>query len=208
VPVQSLSPGTHTTGRFSVLNFARRRCRDQPANLWGIAARPLDLDELVDHFTLDPDELKLLRNKTGATRLGFALLRYLAWKGRFPAVAATCPTTPSQRARGTGFLFELSWKKPYSTRGAQAADPVRHRGRDPPSGQPHHLRHFLLSWLKAQGINDALVQPYSGHEHQQSLEVYSRLSLANASNATTRSSAATRFECTPVTRAFTLVWGW
>lgn len=48
-------------------------------------ARPLGLDELVDHFTLDPDDLKLLRNKTGATRLGFALqLKYPAWKGRFP----------------------------------------------------------------------------------------------------------------------------
>jgi hypothetical protein len=47
--------------------------------------RPLDLDELLDHFTLDPDELKLLRNKTGATRLGFALLlKYPARKGRFP----------------------------------------------------------------------------------------------------------------------------
>jgi hypothetical protein len=33
-------------------------------------ARPLDLDELVDHFTLVDDELELLRNKTGATPLG------------------------------------------------------------------------------------------------------------------------------------------
>jgi hypothetical protein len=38
----------------------------------------------------------------------------------------------------------------------------------------------LPSWLKAQGIDDALIQPYSGHEHRQSLEVYSRLSLADA----------------------------
>jgi Domain of unknown function (DUF4158) len=48
-------------------------------------ARPLDLDELIEHFTLLPDELRLLRNKTGATRLGFSLLlKYLAWKGRWP----------------------------------------------------------------------------------------------------------------------------
>jgi hypothetical protein len=48
-------------------------------------ARPLDLDELVDHFTLDADELKLVRNKSGATRLGFGLLpKHLVWKGRFP----------------------------------------------------------------------------------------------------------------------------
>ena len=31
-------------------------------------------DELAEHWTLPPDELKLLANKTGATRLGFALL--------------------------------------------------------------------------------------------------------------------------------------
>jgi hypothetical protein len=29
-------------------------------------------------------------------------------------------------------------------------------------------------------IDDALIQPYSGHEYRQSLEVYSRLSLADA----------------------------
>lgn len=37
------------------------------------------------HFTLRSGELELLRNKTGATRLGFALLiTFLALKGRFP----------------------------------------------------------------------------------------------------------------------------
>lgn len=48
-------------------------------------ARDLELDELLDAFTLTADELKLLRNKSGATRLGFALtLRFLLWRGRFP----------------------------------------------------------------------------------------------------------------------------
>jgi len=48
-------------------------------------ATALELDELVEHFTLVGDELELLRNKTGATRLAFALfLKYLPWKGRFP----------------------------------------------------------------------------------------------------------------------------
>lgn len=28
---------------------------------------------------------------------------------------------------------------------------------------PHKLRHFLLTWLKKQGIDDAAIQPYSGH---------------------------------------------
>ena len=45
---------------------------------------------------------------------------------------------------------------------------------------PHTLRHFLFTWLKRQGIDDALIQPYSGHENRSSLEIYSRLSLADA----------------------------
>ena len=31
-----------------------------------------------------------------------------------------------------------------------------------------------------QGIDDALIQPYSGHDSRQSLEVYSRLSIKDA----------------------------
>ncbi|WP_028778599.1 tyrosine-type recombinase/integrase [Shimazuella kribbensis] len=45
---------------------------------------------------------------------------------------------------------------------------------------PHKLRHFLLTWLKKQGIDDALIQPYSGHASRQSLEVYSKLAIAEA----------------------------
>ncbi|WP_276969221.1 hypothetical protein [Ferrimicrobium acidiphilum] len=42
------------------------------------------------------------------------------------------------------------------------------------------LRHFLFTWLKTQGIDDALIQPYSGHASRQSLEIYSRIALADA----------------------------
>ena len=45
---------------------------------------------------------------------------------------------------------------------------------------PHKLRHFLLTWLKKQGIDDALIQPYSGHESRKSLEVYSKLAITAA----------------------------
>ncbi len=38
----------------------------------------------------------------------------------------------------------------------------------------------LFTWLKKQGIDDALIQPYSGHESRQSLGIYSRLSLTDA----------------------------
>ncbi|MDQ2759005.1 MAG: site-specific integrase [Actinomycetota bacterium] len=45
---------------------------------------------------------------------------------------------------------------------------------------PHRLRHFLFTWLKTQGIDDALIQPYSGHETRTSLEIYSRLAITDA----------------------------
>ena len=55
-------------------------------------ARDLGLDEVVDHFTLVGDELDLLRNKSGATRLGFAaLMKFLLWRGRFPRAAHELP---------------------------------------------------------------------------------------------------------------------
>ena len=74
-----------------------------------------------------------------------------------------------QQAKNATFLFESSWKKPYSDRGvrkilqryataAGLAEPI----------SPHKLRHFLFTWLKTQGIDDALIQPYSGHASRQS----------------------------------------
>jgi site-specific recombinase XerD len=45
---------------------------------------------------------------------------------------------------------------------------------------PHRLRHFLFTWLKTHGIDDALIQPYSGHHSRTSLEIYSKISLGAA----------------------------
>lgn len=60
-------------------------------------ARDLELDELLDAFTLTADELKLLRNESGATRLGFALtLRFLLWRGRFPRGRGEVPNLGGQ----------------------------------------------------------------------------------------------------------------
>jgi len=45
----------------------------------------MDLDELVDHWTLLKDERELVAGKRGPTRLGFALLlKFYARAGRFP----------------------------------------------------------------------------------------------------------------------------
>jgi integrase/recombinase XerD len=79
------------------------------------------------------------------------------------------------------YLFKSSWRNRYSDRGvrrmleryAAAAGLER-------NVSPHQLRHFLFTWLKKQGIDDALIQPYSGHASRQSLEIYSRLAIAEA----------------------------
>ncbi|MGH3495475.1 MAG: tyrosine-type recombinase/integrase, partial [Sciscionella sp.] len=66
-----------------------------------------------------------------------------------------------RRKTGGGYLFESSWKRPYSTRGVRAllARYASAAGL-PHNMPPHRLRHFLFTWLKTQGIDDALIQPY------------------------------------------------
>jgi Domain of unknown function (DUF4158) len=54
--------------------------------------REWELEDLIDCWTLDEDDVKLLANKSGATRLGFALtLKYFEQEGRFPRRAADVP---------------------------------------------------------------------------------------------------------------------
>ncbi len=85
------------------------------------------------------------------------------------------------RQKGAQYLFESSWDKPYSDRGVRAilARYAAAAGMAQPIS-PHKLRHFLFTWLKKQGIDDALIQPYPGHAKRQSLEVYSRLAINEA----------------------------
>ncbi len=87
----------------------------------------------------------------------------------------------AQKQAGASHLFESSWKKPYSDRGVRKilARYATAAGIQGPIS-PHRLRHFLLTWLKTQDIDDALIQPYSGHATRQSLEIYSRIALADA----------------------------
>ncbi len=88
------------------------------------------------------------------------------------------------KKRNVEYLFESNWKKPYSDRGIRKIL----REYTKLSGMartitPHKLRHFLFTWMKKHGIDDALIQPYSGHESRQSLEVYSKLSITDAQKA-------------------------
>jgi integrase/recombinase XerD len=87
----------------------------------------------------------------------------------------------AMRGKGAAHLFESSWKKAYSDRGVRAmlTRYATASGMTHPIS-PHRLRHFLFTWLKTQGIDDALIQPYSGHASRQSLEIYSRIALSDA----------------------------
>ncbi|MFG1955733.1 DUF4158 domain-containing protein [Micromonospora sp. NPDC048830] len=52
----------------------------------------MDLDELVEHWTLLDDERELIAGKRGPTRLGFALLlKFYTRIGRFPRGCGELP---------------------------------------------------------------------------------------------------------------------
>lgn len=93
----------------------------------------------------------------------------------------------AMRRQGATHLFESSWKKPYSDRSVRSilARYATAVGLARPIS-PHQLRHFLFTWLKKQGLDDALIQPYSGHASRQSLEIYSRLAIGEAQRSTRR----------------------
>jgi integrase/recombinase XerD len=89
--------------------------------------------------------------------------------------------TSATRKRGGKYLFESSRKKPYTDRGVRKIlSQYTEMAGIEHSISPHKLRHFLFTWLKKQGIEDALIQPYSGHESRQSLEIYSKLAIGDA----------------------------
>ncbi len=49
-------------------------------------------EELIEQWTLLPDDLALVGNKTGPTRVGFAvLLKYFQHEGRFPQAKHELP---------------------------------------------------------------------------------------------------------------------
>lgn len=90
----------------------------------------------------------------------------------------------NEETSGTIYLFESNRKKAFTTRGIRKilANYAK-KANIAQSLSPHKLRHFLFTWLKKQGVDDALIQPYSGHETRQSLEIYSKLSLNDSQGA-------------------------
>ncbi|MCP4473894.1 MAG: tyrosine-type recombinase/integrase [Gammaproteobacteria bacterium] len=86
-----------------------------------------------------------------------------------------------QKKENRRYLFESSFRQHYTDRGIRKilAKYTKIAGIER-SISPHKLRHFLFTWLKTKNIDDTLIQPYSGHEKRESLEIYSKLSLSDA----------------------------
>lgn len=81
-------------------------------------------------------------------------------------------------SRKATYLFESSWKRKYTTRGihkilakyakaAELSKPI----------SPQQLRHFLLTWLKKQGMDDVLTKACLGYSSGQSSEEHSQFSV-------------------------------
>ena len=79
------------------------------------------------------------------------------------------------------YLFESNRKKKYTDRAIRYIlnRYSKEAGMEQPLF-PRALRHFLFTWLKKQNIDDALIQPFSGHETRKSLEIYSKLSITES----------------------------
>jgi integrase/recombinase XerD len=88
----------------------------------------------------------------------------------------------TMKKKGAKHLFESSWKKPYTQRGVQRIlEAYRKESGMTQSISPLKLRRFLFAWLKKQGIENAFILPYSGHDSPKSLEIYSdKLSIREA----------------------------
>ena len=129
----------------------------------------------LDEVDLDACRIRITRGKGGKDRT-------VPFPAPFRETLAL--HIDARRKAGGAYLFESSWRRPYSTRGVRAmlARYADQAGLDHHM-PPHRLRHFLFTWLKTQGIDDALIQPYSGHASRQSLEIYSRLALTDAQEA-------------------------
>ena len=75
--------------------------------------------------------------------------------------------------RKATYLFESTWKGPYTDRGIRKMMSIYSKKAGLEENiSPNTLRKFLLSWLKQQGVEDAMLQPYSGLISRQSLAKY------------------------------------
>ena len=73
--------------------------------------RNWEIEELIEHFTIMPNEMSLVGNKTGKTRLGFAvLLKFFQLEAKFPNSKTEIPRVVveyvAKQMKLTGTLFD------------------------------------------------------------------------------------------------------
>jgi integrase len=106
-------------------------------------------EELIERWTLAPDELPLLKGKAGPTRLGFAvMLRFFAGEGRFPDHKAEVPgQAVSYLGRQVGVPAEEYLRYDWGGRSIKyhRAEVRRHFGfREPTEEDARALARWLL----------------------------------------------------------------
>ena len=114
-------------------------------------------EELVEHWTLLPDELALLVNKSNHNRLGFALLlKFFQLEARFPYYQHEVPQVViSQVAKQLGVIAEIYLKYDWNGRTIK-----RHRA------QIRNIFGFREATAKdSQYIAQWLTGQVLGHEH-------------------------------------------
>ena len=78
--------------------------------------RQWETEELVEHWTLDVEDRTLLDNKTGATRLGFAVLRISGYHARL--LQPPLPAHGARTARDPRLSLQQRAVSPSHTRAA------------------------------------------------------------------------------------------
>jgi len=91
VPVRMLSPAPNC-GDLAFCGCPLTVDIALAAGWAGVGRSPVEVDELVEHWTVLEDEQQLVAGKRGATRLGFALLlKFYTRSGRFPRGRSELP---------------------------------------------------------------------------------------------------------------------
>ncbi|WP_452444595.1 DUF4158 domain-containing protein [Nocardiopsis aegyptia] len=89
-------------------------------------------EQLVDEWTLAEGDRKLLGNKSGATRLGFALkLKFFQIEGRFPSYAATVDRRSAMDTKAVAKRARAATKevRSHARKSPFRLTPGPHRGR-------------------------------------------------------------------------------
>ena len=126
-----------------------------------VTLRIVDVDLKQCHMRIEPKKNKKERHVPFPERFKEALKGYIK----------SLPKTQV-------YLFESRWHRRYTTQSIRKILRIyAQKAKMTHTITPCKLRHFLWTWMKKQGIDDALLQAYSGHISRKSLEIYTPLSL-------------------------------